>query len=219
MKISIITPVYNEKKYLPKLIKEIGKFKLPLIIVDDGSTDGGFDDMPNDNYVVLTHKVNLGKGAAMKTGAEYAFKKGADAVIFIDSDGQHNVSEIRKFIQRHNSGHYDLVLGSRKYDHAVPFVRYMGNKVASFIIRTLYNIHVTDSICGYRGLTKKGYKNIEWESAGYGVEIEMLVRAAKTKTTYCEVSVETIYHDDVKGVSVLDAFGILLSIIRWRLTI
>lgn len=219
MKIYIVIPLYNEEKHIGNVVRDVSSFNIPIVIVDDGSTDSSIKIIKKSNVILLRHDINLGKGAAMKTGAEYAFSKGADAVIFMDSDGQHSASDIPEFVKALNTESFDLVLGSRNYNYAVPLVRFIGNKIASLVISILFHIYATDAICGFRGLTKKGYGKIKWNSTGYGVETEMLVRAGKTKLPFCEVPVETIYHDNVKGVTMLDAFSVMLDVIKWRLTI
>ena len=221
MKIFVAVPLFNEKKHINLVLKDINKYKLPIIIVNDGSTDGseiGIKDLRIKNLVLLEHKINLGKGAAMKTGAEYAFKKGADAVIFMDSDGQHKANDLSKFVDALKSGKYDVVLGSRNLSMGVPLVRYLGNKAASLVLRFLFGVYVSDPICGFRALTKTGYKKIKWESDGYGVETEMVAKIGKYNIKHTEVPVETIYIDGVKGVTLFDAFGILGEVVKWRFT-
>jgi len=219
MKIFIVIPLFNEEKHVNNVIKEVLNYKLPVVAVDDGSKDNSFNVASKFKITNLRHEINLGKGAAMKTGADYAFSKGADAVVFMDSDGQHAPTDLQKFINKLLDRDCDVIFGSRNLNYGVPLVRYLGNKFASVLVSLLFGIYVSDLICGYRAVTKKGYQKIKWESTGYGVETEMVVRTARTKSKYCEIPIETIYLDKVKGVTILDAFGILLQVIKWRLTI
>lgn len=219
MKIFIVLPLFNEEKRIAEVLKEVIKYNLPIVVVDDGSRDDSFKVASKFKVASLRHKVNLGKGAAMKTGVDYAFSKGAEAIIFMDSDGQHNPSNLVSFEEKLNSKEYDVVLGSRNLSFGVPLVRYLGNKLSSLIIRFIFGIYVSDPICGFRALTKKAYGKITWETSGYGVETEMIARLGKSKLKYCEVPVETIYHDKVKGVTILDAFSILGEVVKWKLTI
>ena len=95
----------------------------------------------------------------------------------------------------------------------------MGNKLASVLVGFMFGIYVSDLICGFRGLTKNAYKKIKWESTGYGVETEMVIRTKKNGLSHCEVPVETVYYDNYKGVSIIDALGVLVNLFRWRLTL
>ena len=97
-------------------------------------------------------------------------------------------------------------------------MRFLGNKFASVLIVLLFGIYVSDLVCGYRALSKEAFKKINWESAGYAVETEMVIKTGKYGLKFCEVSIETVYLDNVKGVTILDAVNILFDVFRWRLT-
>ncbi len=218
MNITIVVPFYNEKKHIKEVVDGLSSYRLPVVVVDDGSSDS-YALKNSPKVTLLKHKINLGKGAAMKTGTDFAFSNGADAVIFMDGDNQHKPEDIKKFIEVLQTGKYDAVFGARNFNYSVPLIRYMGNKVVSMLLRILFGIYVSDVLCGFKALTKKAYKAVYWESTGYGVETEMIARFGKNKLTYKEVSIEAIYHDKVKGVTVLDAFGIMGQIVKWKLTI
>lgn len=222
MNIFIVVPFYNEQKNIADVAKSVNREGLPVVLVDDGSIDNYESKIKNLKLKYITfikHKINLGKGAAMKTGAEFAFANGADAVIFMDGDNQHSPKEISGFADKLKSGKYDAVFGTRNFTKDVPLVRYLGNKLASVALNIFFGIYVSDVLCGFKALTKNAYKKVCWESTGYGVETEMTARAGKNKIAFCEIPVEAIYHDKVKGVTALDAFGIMFEIIKWRFTI
>lgn len=215
----IVLSAYNEGPRIKEVLKNINRHTgINIVVVDDGSKD---DTSLLAGQIagvsVIKHKINLGKGAAMKTGAEFAFEKGASAVIFMDSDSQHSAEDLPKFLQALEKDMCDAVFGSRNLNFGLPLVRYIGNKFASVLVNLLFGIYVSDLLCGFRAITKKAYGKIRWESSGYGVETEMVIRVAKAKLKYCEVPVETIYRDRVKGVTILDAFGILFNVLEWRL--
>lgn len=216
MKIALVVPAYKEAKKIEQVLSELKQYRLPVIVVDDGSKDQTFEIARKSGVKTLRHRVNLGKGAALKTGCELAFSEGAEAVIMMDSDGQHRAADLPKFIEALKSGQYDVVFGTRNYNLGVPFVRFIGNKVASVLISVLFGIYVSDLLCGYRGFTKKAYEDFKWQSRGYGVETEMVIRTGVCKLRRCEVPVETIYYEKFKGVTVLDAAGIFFEVINWR---
>jgi len=216
MKIFIVIPAYNEEKRIGKVIEDLKKTKHPIIVVDDGSEDDTYKVSKKKKVQVFQHRINLGKGAAMKTGAEAAFKLGADAIVFMDSDGQHKAKDLKNFTNALNEG-FEIVFGIRSKASEAPRVRFIGNRLASILISFLFGIYISDLLCGFRALTKKAYKKIVWESRGYAVETEMIIRTAKYKLRHCEVPVSTIYLDSVKGVTILDAINILFDVFRWRL--
>lgn len=219
MRVSLVIPAYKEAKKIRQVIRELKPYKFPIFVVDDGSPDETFEVAQKTRVKVLRHRINLGKGAALKTGCEAAFLAGAEAVVVLDSDGQHKAGDLPKFIQALETGKYDVVFGSRNYNLGVPFVRFVGNKLASVLISLLFQVYVSDLICGYRAFTKKAYKRLIWQSSGYGVETEMIVRTGIFKLRRCEVPVETVYYEKFKGVTLLDAFGIFFQVLSWRIRI
>lgn len=222
MNIQIVMPAVNEENRVVGVLKELNKKGYKVIVVEDGSKDNTLErlkSIESSNITVLSHKVNLGKGAGLKTGCDYAFDHGADAVVLMDSDGQHSINDLPLFFEKIMSRKYDVVFGSRNLNSGVPLVRYIGNKLASMIVNFMFGIYVSDLLSGFRALTKSAYSKIKWESSGYGVETEMVIRVKKEKLKYCEIPVATIYYDNYKGVSILDAFGVFTNLIYWKFRI
>jgi glycosyltransferase involved in cell wall biosynthesis len=216
MKFTVVVPAHNEEKNIGDVLSALDKVKQKYIVVDDGSADDTYKVAKKYKGKVLRHKINLGKGAAMKTGAEAAFSDGTDAVIFMDSDGQHRIEDLQSFKKEIEAGH-PFIVGTRNLSYGVPLVRYLGNKFASLLVAFLFRIYVSDLLCGFRAMTKKTYKKIKWDSSGYGVETEMIVNAAKSGINVKEVPIMAVYHDALKGVTILDAANILFDVIFWRL--
>ena len=215
MKIYIVVPAYNEAKRIGKVLRDLRKTKLPVIIVDDGSRDKTYQIAKRYNLIALRHEINLGKGAAMKTGAIAAFNLGADAVIFIDSDGQHKVSDLPNFLNALRTKKVDVVFGVRNL-LKVPFIRRVGNSVASILVYLLFSIRILDLLCGYRAITKKAYRKIDWKSSGYSVETEMVAMTGKNKLKHCEVAISTVYYDKFKGLSPTEGIGIVFDVLAWK---
>ena len=169
MNIFLVIPSRDEGKRLDATLKAVSSY-FPLnrvVVVDDGSCTA-VKIPPKFPVMLLRHQINLGKGAALLTGTKFAFKKGADAVIFMDADGQHDPAEIPKFIKHLQKG-YDLVLGSRRPKLDTPLVRFLGNKAASLYISLLFGAYVTDLLSGFRAVNKKAFKLLKWQSSNYGV--------------------------------------------------
>lgn len=217
MKVYIVIPAFNESKRIKKVLEELESTNFPVIVVDDGSRDSTFEQISKYHVIVLRHRVNLGKGAALKTGCEAAFSLGAEAIIMMDSDGQHRGEDLPKFIHALETKKFDIIFGSRNLKFGVPLVRFIGNKTASIIVNLLFGIYISDLICGFRAFTRQAFKKIEWESTGYDLETEMVIKTGLNKLKYCEVAVETVYYDRFKGVTILDALTIFGNVIKWRL--
>lgn len=219
MKKAIVIPAFNEGGRIGDVVKGLKGTGLGIVVIDDGSTDDTFHQAKKQKVEVLRHRVNLGKGAALNTGCEAAFNLGYEAVIILDSDGQHSLQDLPKFIQALESNKYDVIFGSRNLNMSIPLVRFLGNKFASVLVSVLFGIYISDLVCGFRAFTKRAYSKFKWESRGYGVETEMVIRTGKKRLRYCEVPVQAIYYDKFKGVNVLDAMGILVDVFRWKINL
>ena len=215
MKIVVIVPAYNESKYIGKFLDKLLHVTKNVIVVDDGSSDKTCDIARGKGIECLLHMVNLGKGAALKTGCNYAFKKmGADAVIIMDGDDQHVVEDIKQFERELKKG-AQVVLGVRQMDAKMPLMRILGNKSMSILINLLFGHYIADIPSGFKAMTKKAYSQLTWHSSGYEVETEIAVRIAKSKLSYVEVPISTVYHDKDYGFNLLDAGKILLKLPYW----
>lgn len=216
MNVAVIIPGFNEEKYIGSVVRKTKKIHDLVVYVDDGSSDASAKRAEENGALVISHEVNLGKGAAMKTGADYAFENlNADAVIFMDADDQHDPREITKFVQAlHKSG---AVFGVRNQGASMPLLRYMGNKLASVSLNLLFGGYVDDIPSGYKAFSRDAYSKIRWKSMGYEVETEIAVRVLGKKISHTSVDIDAIYHDTDKGMTLLDAIHICTCILQWRL--
>lgn len=215
MKVYIVVPAYNESRYLDLFLDKLLRFTKRVIVVDDGSTDKTRDIAKSRGVICLSHLVNLGKGAALKTGCDYAFKKlGAAAVIIMDGDDQHEVRDLPQFTKKIQKG-VDIVLGVRRLDAKMPLMRVLGNKLMSFLVNLLFGSYLTDIPSGFKAMTKHAYRQLRWHSSGYEVETEIAVRIAKNKLSYVEIPISTLYHGKDYGFNLLDTWGILIKIPYW----
>lgn len=213
----VIIPAYNEEKYLADVLKNVKKTGYDWVVVDDGSTDTT-TSIAKRYGTVLTHRVNLGKGAALKTGCEYAFKKlTGKAVILMDSDGQHDPAELDLFLQALTEGS-PVVFGARVITSEMPLIKILGNRFASVAIKLLYGTYIPDVPSGYKALTQRGYERVRWNCSDYRVELEIAVNVIKRKVKFSVVPIKTIYNDYSKGVQILDSIEQILSFIAWRFT-
>jgi glycosyltransferase involved in cell wall biosynthesis len=216
MKICVVIPGHNEEKYLSRVLKKVSKYSKNIIFIDDGSSDGSAKIAKKHTRHVLVHETNLGKGAALMTGCEYAFELlKADAVVFMDADDQHDPSHLPDFF--YFLREYDIVLGVRVMGANMPLTRYLGNKLVSVLLNLLFGGYIADIPSGYKGLTRKAFDKVKWVSSGYEVETEIAVRMAQNKLKRKELEISAIYHDTDKGMTLLDGLHIATSLIQWRL--
>lgn len=214
-KIFAVIPAHNEEKHIYSIVKKTEKYVDKVVVVDDGSRDKTGEMARKGKAIVLRHLVNLGKGATLKTGCDYAAKNNANFIIAIDADAQHNPEDIPRFLES-LKGH-DIVLGYRKLNRKMPFVLKFGNWFINKTIRFLYGIKIRDSQCGYRAFTAKAYKKIRWKASDYSMESEMIAKIGKYKLSYAEIPIATIYSDRYKGTTVLDGIKIVFNLLLWKL--
>jgi len=211
----VVIPAYNEAKRIAPVIKGVKKYVSNIIVVDDGSKDNTFSVAKNEGIIVLKHIINLGKGAALKTGCDFALKKGANTLIAIDADGQHEPREIPNFLKVLEDK--DIVFGYRTFNKNMPFVFRLGNSFINLVTRILYNINLKDTQCGYRAFTAESYRKIRWKASDYSMESEMIANAGKNHLKYKEIPISTIYTDRYKGTTIFDGIKIVINMFFWRL--
>lgn len=212
----IVIPSYNEEVYISKVLQKVCTFSKNIIVVDDGSSDSTKQKATTHDVVVLSHEVNLGKGAALTTGCEYAFSiKNAKAVVVMDSDDQHDPTELPLFIEALCAE--SLVLGVRSLSD-MPRIRALFNSFLSHLVALLFGKYVPDILSGYKGFTKQAYQQIKWGSSSYAVELEMTIHALKKNVSFATIPIKTIYHDMNRGMTFLDSLSIITQIISGRLS-
>ncbi len=217
----IIIPGHNEEKNIAEVILKARNYtrnyasNINIIVVDDGSGDSTSRRAKEAGALVLRHRVNLGKGAALKTGCDYAVSKGAEKMVVLDADGQHNPENIPQFLSALEN--HDIAFGARKVPESMPFVFRAGNAFINKTLKLLYGLQIEDSQCGFRAFTGETYRKIRWEARDYYVETEMLIKAGKNKLKHTTIPIETIYADNYKGTTVLDGVKIVLKMLGWRL--
>lgn len=215
MKFAVI-PAYNEENSIRQVISETKKYISNIIVVDDGSKDKTFEEAKKENVIVLKHVINLGKGAALKTGCDYAIKQEASHIIVLDADTQHEPLQIPDFLK--GLDNVDVVLGYRKLNKEMPSILKLGNWFINKMTKLLYDMALHDTQCGYRAFTSDAYKQIRWKSADYSMESEMIANIGKKKLKYKEIPIKTIYTDKYKGTTLIDGIKIVCNLFWWRLS-
>ena len=196
---------------------------LDVVVVNDGSTDGTSAAAEAAGAHVLEHEVNLGKGAALKTGFEYAVAKGYDAVVTMDGDGQHDPSAIPDFLDALEKCDADIIVGTRM--HAVgemPKLRIWTNRTTSRIVSLITGQDIPDSQSGYRLIRVRVLRDIvkSFVTTRYDTESELLIRAARRGYSTATVAITSIYTGAVSHISpIVDTLRFVRLVSRsmfWR---
>lgn len=214
----VILSAFNEQDKIGKLIKEIKGQNLPLDIlaVDDGSLDKTQEAIRQHNVRLITHTKNLGKGSSLRDGFNEAIEKKYDFVITMDSDGQHNPEELKKFLDKETETSADVIVGNRLHNPKnMPFIRKITNILMSKIISKICRQEIPDSQSGYRLIKAEVIKKIELDSQRYDIESELLIKSANAGFKISWVPIESIYKGQVSFINpVIDAFRFLRLIFK-----
>lgn len=191
MMVFAVIPAYNEEKNIVSVVKGLKKQVKKVIVVDDGSTDRTRQLAQRAGATLVNIKKNQGKGNAMRLGAKKAIEMGAEAVFFLDSDGQHDPLDLRKF--KDGLKDADAVFGYRAGKK--PWFKKIGNGLADFGFAILFGRRIKDVLCGYRAF--KAGKIPCWRENRYFVEIEMAELAVRGGLKIKQVPVKTTYPKNV----------------------
>ena len=231
--LSIIVPVYNEKKYIKSILKKLiglKKIKKQIIIVDDGSSDGTTDiiksEFTESKFVnkIIFHKKNIGKGAAIKSAQKYV--KG-DYVAIQDADLEYNPRDLIKIYKFIKVNKFDVVYGSRvlnknKFQNVKNFthlVRIRGNIFLTKFPNLINNQNLTDAHTCYKVFKKKIFKKINLKEKGFAFCPEVTTKLSKLKYKINEVSISYNgrAYSDGKKITSFDGLIAVYSLIKYRL--
>ncbi len=166
---------------------------LPVLVVDDGSTDHTSERAREAGADVARREVNGGKGAALQTGFDAALERGAEAVLTLDADGQHDPAYAGRLLEALESA--DLVVGSRDSDRTgMPWVRRATNTVTTWFVSRLAGQRIEDSQSGYRAIRASVLRAVRPESRRFDYESEFLIQAARRKFRIAATPIPTLYN-------------------------
>ena len=195
MRVFCVIPAFNEEKYIYDVAKMAKEFVDVVVVVDDGSTDKTFSRAIDSGAVVLRHEENMGKGAALRTGFKYALEHGADVVVTLDGDMQHDPLEIPKFLEKIREERVDIVVGSRflKKVKGMPIQRRLSNFITTKILNKVFKVPVTDSQSGFRAFKRKVLEKVTFKDNKYGAETEILIEAKRKRFNIVEIPISVKY--------------------------
>lgn len=190
----VVIPAFEAAETIGELVRQAKTHRLPVIVVDDGSKDRTAAVASAQGAVVISHLKNQGKGRALRTGFEYALRERYEGIVTLDSDGQHDPSEIPQLIRAGEVQHAGLVLGNRMSNgHVMPENRRATNRLMSRMISAVARQPIPDTQCGFRFIRRELLEQVPLRSTRYEIESELVLRAAARKWKIISVPVKAIY--------------------------
>ena len=221
MKTFAVIPAWNEATRVGEVVKSIQMHVDGVIVVDDGSKDGTFAEAQAAGAIALRHALNRGQGAALKTGTEAALLLGADVIIHVDADGQHEPEVIHALMEPIREKRADVVFGSRFLGidpSGMPLFRRL-----YFPVARLFNVYllgvskrVTDPQSGARAMTADAASRIAFHQDTAAHCSEILRSVTRSDLQWLEVPIHVRYTPETmrKGQKFSEAFRII-----WHLLI
>ncbi len=230
MKLSIVIPVYNEVNTLADLLDAVRDVDTGLdreiILIDDGSTDGTRDLLPElakryPDVVVELHEINQGKGAALHSGFA---KASGDIVLIQDADLEYDPQDYPRLLAPILQGRADVVYGSRFLGggahRVVYFWHYVGNKFLTMLSNMMTNINLTDMEVCYKVFKRELLQSLALKEKRFGFEVEITAKLARSKAVIYEVPINYYgrSYEEGKKITWKDGFRAIWCIFKYRIT-
>ena len=187
-----LIPAYEEGPRIGAVV-EAARRHLPVVVVDDGSTDDTADRARVAGATVIRQVPNAGKGAALRAGFRHALDAGARAVVTLDADGQHDPAEIPLFLDRYRTRRAELIIGQRDL-RSMPPVRRLSNTIGGAALAAALGRSVPDNQSGYRLIGRTLMRALlDSDESGFEFEVEMIARCLALGLPLDSVPIRTIY--------------------------
>jgi len=221
VKLIVVIPVYNHAQTLRDIVFRSLEVHDAVMVVDDGSTDGGIDTLAGLDVHIVQHGSNRGKGAAILTAAKACRQLGMTHIATIDADGQHDPVEIRSFIPKVHSEPFSLIVGKRNLKtRDVPGLTKFGRHFSNFWFRLQTGQALGDTQSGFRVYPLVVLENLRLREKRFAFEVEILVKAAWAGVKLQEVDINVFYPTADKRISHFRVFGdnLQISLLNTKLT-
>ncbi|MFS2280103.1 glycosyltransferase family 2 protein [Microbacterium sp. OR21] len=214
----VIIPLYNEASMISGVITDLRQEFEHIVCVDDGSSDGSARIAAEAGAHLVQHPVNLGQGAALQTGIEYALAHpDCDYLVTFDADGQHRIEDALGMLALAREEDIAIVFGSRFLDDRTDpgWVKKVVLKTAVWVTNMTTSLKLTDAHNGLRVIRRDAAEPIEIKQDRMAHATEIVLELGRTGLPWREYPVELLYTDysKAKGQSVLNSVNILVDLV------
>ena len=212
----LVVPVYNEAQVIGDVVRNALQTFPNIVCVDDGSRDGSAEAIRASGAHLVSHPVNLGQGAALQTGIEYARQQpGAEYFVTFDADGQHQVADVLRMLERLRAEPVDIIVGTRFKgdDSHIPLIKRIVLKTVVAISPRLRKLKLSDAHNGLRVFNKTVADQMTITLNGMGHASEIVEMIARKNWRVTEEQVEILYteYSMSKGQSLINGVNILFD--------
>ncbi|MGV1034566.1 MAG: glycosyltransferase family 2 protein [Microbacteriaceae bacterium] len=212
----VVIPLYNESSLIAEVVADLRRVFSNVVCIDDGSTDTSASRAREAGAHVVTHPFNLGQGAALQTGFEYALHHDCRFVVTFDADGQHRVEDASSMLARADRDDLAIVFGSRFLDNRTQpgFLRKIVLKTAVAITNVTTRTRLTDAHNGLRVIRSDALAQVHLQQNRMAHGTEIVIQLVRTKLPYAEEPIEVLYteYSRSKGQSLLNSVNILIDL-------
>jgi glycosyltransferase involved in cell wall biosynthesis len=217
--IVVAIPAYNEDRFIGSMVLKLRAGDRDVLVVDDGSTDATAEVAEGAGATVVRHAHNAGKMAAVETAFQHARGIGADALVLIDGDSQHDPSDVEHLLEPILNGSADMVVGSRfaGVRSAIPRWRVAGQRALTLATNLGSGLHLSDSESGFRAFSRRAIDEMRFNGRGFSLEPATQFEAKARGWKVVEVPIHVHYQEPMKrnpvwhGMAQIDAILRLIS--------
>ena len=219
-KIVAAIPCFNEERFIGSVVAKTRKYVDEVVVIDDGSDDDSGEVAGTAGAIVYRHEGNLGYGAAICSALESGRSHGADILVTIDGDGQHDPKEIPQLIKPILDGQADVVVGSRFLDTETksPLYRRVGQRILNVATNLGSGHKLSDSQSGCRAYSSKALEELNLSESGMSVSSEIQFALKKAGLRVAEIPISVSYEGGTKrnpvghGMSVLTRVVVMFTL-------
>lgn len=212
----LIVPVFNEGQVIAEVVRNARKTFPNIVCVDDGSRDNSASEIRSAGGHLVQHPVNLGQGAAIQTGVEYARKQpGGKYFVTFDADGQHQVEDVVAMLERLCAEDVDIVVGTRFHGDTshIPWIKRFVLKTVVFLSPRTRRLGLTDAHNGLRVFNRKvaDELNITLSGMSHASEIVQLIDRRGWRVAEEPVTILYTDYSMAKGQSMINGVNIVFE--------